>query len=239
MDERRLDGLLDRLQALEHDGSVLRRICLVTVDVTSMAGSGVSRILDHRHEALEATNAISANMEALQAEMAEGPCRQAVMTGKACFAPDMTSAQARQRWPRFARVAAEQGVLATFAFPLLSNRGAIGALDIYATEACELEHERLADVWLLASLAALAVDQGETQTSITGVDLASEPAEEWAYPAVVHNAAGMVSEQLEISVAEALLRLRALAFATGRRVRDVARDVVDRTLRIERWADDD
>ncbi len=41
----------------------------------------------------------------------------------------------------------------------------------------------------------------------------------------------MISVQLSTSVAEALVRLRAHAFATDRRIEDVARDVIDRELR--------
>ena len=49
---------------------------------------------------------------------------------------------------------------------------------------------------------------------------------------VVHNAAGMVSVQLGISVTEALIRLRAYAFSNDRLLGDVAQDVVARTLRL-------
>src|SRR5258708_2277254 len=48
----------------------------------------------------------------------------------------------------------------------------------------------------------------------------------------VHNAAGMISAQLGISVTEALIRLRAFAFGNDRLLADVARDVVTRRLRL-------
>ena len=50
---------------------------------------------------------------------------------------------------------------------------------------------------------------------------------------VVHNAAGMVSVQLGISVTDALIRLRAYAFTRDRLLSEVAQDVVDRKLRPE------
>jgi hypothetical protein len=43
----------------------------------------------------------------------------------------------------------------------------------------------------------------------------------------------MVSVQLDVSVDEAMARLRAHAFATDRAARDVAHDVVTRRLRME------
>jgi hypothetical protein len=48
---------------------------------------------------------------------------------------------------------------------------------------------------------------------------------------VVHQASGMVSAQLEVSVGEAMVRLRAYAFATDRLLTDIAEEVVARRLR--------
>jgi AmiR/NasT family two-component response regulator len=48
----------------------------------------------------------------------------------------------------------------------------------------------------------------------------------------VHNAAGIVSVQEDISVTEALIRLRAFAFSRDRLLADVACDVIARKLRL-------
>jgi hypothetical protein len=45
----------------------------------------------------------------------------------------------------------------------------------------------------------------------------------------------MTAVHLGLSVDEAILRLRAHAFAAGRSLRDVAADVVARRLRLESW----
>ena len=49
---------------------------------------------------------------------------------------------------------------------------------------------------------------------------------------VVHNAAGVVSVQEGISVADALIRLRAFAFSNDRLLADVADEVAARRLRV-------
>jgi hypothetical protein len=51
--------------------------------------------------------------------------------------------------------------------------------------------------------------------------------------AEVSQASGMLLAQLEVEAAEALVRLRAHAYATGRSATDVARDILDRRLRLE------
>ena len=49
---------------------------------------------------------------------------------------------------------------------------------------------------------------------------------------VVHNAAAMVSVQEQVSLTEALIRLRAFAFSSDRLLAEVAGDVVARRLRL-------
>jgi hypothetical protein len=50
---------------------------------------------------------------------------------------------------------------------------------------------------------------------------------------VVHQAAGMVAAQLDVSVGHALIRLRAYAFGNDRSLTEVAEDVVARKLRFD------
>jgi hypothetical protein len=55
--------------------------------------------------------------------------------------------------------------------------------------------------------------------------------------AVVYQATGMISVQLDVSLAEALVRLRAYAFAASTPLGEVAGDVVSRRLRFDPGAD--
>ncbi len=50
---------------------------------------------------------------------------------------------------------------------------------------------------------------------------------------VVHQASGMVAAQLDVSVGQALTRLRAYAFGNDRPLTEVAKDVVARRLRFD------
>jgi hypothetical protein len=54
---------------------------------------------------------------------------------------------------------------------------------------------------------------------------------------VVHQAVGMLSVQLALPLADALLRLRAYAYQSGRPVNDVSHDIVTRHLRLDRNSD--
>ena len=50
---------------------------------------------------------------------------------------------------------------------------------------------------------------------------------------VIHQATGMIAAQLDDTIANALARLRAAAFASGRPMYDIAQDVVERRVRFD------
>lgn len=53
------------------------------------------------------------------------------------------------------------------------------------------------------------------------------------FRAEVSQATGMLVAQLDVDPAEALVRLRAHAYSTARSATDVARDILDRRLRLD------
>ena len=118
---------------------------------------------------------------------------------------------------------------AVFAFPLRVGTVRLGALDLYRDGPGPLSDDQHADALVMAEVVAnwvLDVQAGAPPGAV------AEHLERGAdFHFVVHNAAGAVSVQLGVSVAEALIRLRAYAFANDRMVRDVAEDVVARRLR--------
>lgn len=239
MDQARLERLLAELYATDGSTSVLQRICVVCRRQTSVDGAGVTR-LDHGvHELLIASDDHTAVVELLQIDLGEGPSIDTLRSFRRSHHADLASAEARTRWPRFADAATRNGVAAAFATPLLAGGVAIGSLGMYSSRTGELNSEHFADAEVLADLAALAVGHLDARTRIADLGISVESVASWAYPAIVHNASGMVSEQLAIGVDEALLRLRALAFVQGSSVTELARGVVQRTVQIEAWSEND
>jgi hypothetical protein len=94
-----------------------------------------------------------------------------------------------------------------------------------------LTDTELADVLVLADLttsAVLFLQSGAPDGAI-GVALGQAGSSR----IVVHQATGMVSAQLRITVADALARLRAFAIVADQDLNGVAADVVARRLRFE------
>ena len=134
------------------------------------------------------------------------------------------------RWPMFAPAAVKEGVSAVFAFPLALGRIRVGVLALYRERAGGLSADELAYGLVLADVATnmvLSLQAGAPRDELHGM-LAGEPPH-WAE---IHQATGMVSVQLGISLEEAFVRLRAHAFAQNLRLRDVASHVVNKRLRL-------
>ncbi len=114
--------------------------------------------------------------------------------------------------------------------PLRVGTVRLGALNLYRDRPGLLNDEQHADALVVADVAARWVL--DAQAGAPSGAMAKELEAGADFHFAVHNAAGMVSVQEGISVAEALIRLRAFAFGNDRPLADVADDVVARRLRL-------
>jgi hypothetical protein len=119
-------------------------------------------------------------------------------------------------------------VCAMFALPLRVGAVRVGVLDLYRRPPGQLDPEQLADALLLADTAcALLLDGGQSGPRAAG----RHPEPAGPHHPEVHQATGMMTVQLGVTAAIALIRMRAYAYANDRRLRDVAADIVGRRLR--------
>ena len=138
---------------------------------------------------------------------------------------------ATSRWPAFGPPAVEAGVRAVFGFPLQVGAVRLGALNLYSDRPGPLSEERYADALVMADVAAqaLLVMQANAPPGQLAVEL--EACSD--FQTVVHQASGMVAAQLDISVGQAIIRLRAYAFGNDWPLPQVAEAVVARDLRFD------
>jgi GAF domain/ANTAR domain len=207
------------------------RLCDLSVDVTGMSGAGIMLISNNASQgSVCTTNQVSALIEDLQYTLGEGPCVDAYRQQEPVLEPDLASAPT-ERWLAFTPPAVAAGVRAVFGFPIQIGAARLGALNLYRDTPGPLSADQHADALVLAGVAARAVLT--LQAGAPAGELADGLADGGNFRLVVHQASGMVSAQLDIDVAEALVRLRAYAFANNRPLTDVAIDVVNRRLRFD------
>ena len=195
-----------------------------------MSGAGVMLMSgDIPRGSLCTTDEVSHLIEELQYTLGEGPCVDAYQQDRVVAEPDLAD-PATRRWPAFTPPALQAGVRAVFGFPLRVGTVRLGALNLYRDRPGPLTGDQHADALVLADVAARWVL--ETQAGAPPNAVADELEIGADFHFVVHNAAGMVSVQMGISVTEALIRLRAFAFSSDRLLNDVAQDVIARRLRL-------
>jgi len=225
----RLARILAELSAEGDGGWSSARLCEVTRDVVGMSGAGVMLMSgDAPRGSLCSTNEVSNVIEELQYTLGEGPCVDAHNQNRVVLESDLAHPGA-SRWLAFTPQAVEIGVRAVFAFPLQVGTVRLGALDLYRDEPGGLTDDQHADAMVMAELIADWVL--DVQANAPGDSVAQELERDADFHFVVHNAAGIVSVQLDVSITEALVRLRAYAFSNDRLLREVAEDVVAHRLR--------
>jgi hypothetical protein len=213
------DTIMDKLQ----------RLCASAVQSLSASGAGVSLIgEDGTHNAASASDPATENIEELQFTLGEGPCVDAFVSRRPVLVPDLADG-AMSRWPLYAPAVYETGVRAVFAFPLQIGAARLGVLDVLRTRSGMLTDEETTSALAIADIAVhLLLDSREHATPDTdGLDGVVEDR------AQLFQAQGMVMVQLGVTLAEAMVRIRAHAFGEGRRLHDIAADIVARRLRFD------
>jgi GAF domain-containing protein len=228
--ERRL-RILSRLVAGATPHLETKRLCEVCAEVTQSSGAGIMLMSgDVPRGSVCTTNDMSALIEDLQFGLGEGPCVDAHREDRPVLEPDL-AAPDTMRWIAFSGAAVDAGVRAVFGFPLRLGAIRLGALNLYRDRPGSLTGEQHADALVMADIAARAVLM--LQANAPPGRVAEELLAGADFQYVAHQASGMISAQLDVSVGQALIRLRAYAFGNDRPLCDVAQDVVSRRLRFD------
>lgn len=207
----------------------VRHACAACAEAVSAQGAGLSLArVTGSGEPICATGQVGAELEELQFTLGEGPAVDA-SAGSAVVASDLSSVDSGRRWPMFVRAALHRGINAVTSVPMRAGAIQTGVLTVYRTSPGRLSDDEMADLLVYADAAMLLVlgstdGIADERSVLTGNGFEERRAE-------VHQAAGMISVQLGVGVEEALVRLRAHAYAEERGLAEVARDVVARRLR--------
>jgi len=222
----RLQRILAELSA-GGQGWSSARLCGVGPGIAGVTGAGVMLMSGEiPGGSLCTSDEVSHLIEELQYTLGEGPCVDAYRQDTVVAEPDLADPVVR-RWPVFSPAAVRAGARAVFGFPLRVGTVRLGALNLYRDGPGPLSGDQHADALVVADVAArwvLEAQAGAPDTVAEELEMGAD------FHFVVHNAAGMVSVQEQISVTEALIRLRAFAFSHDRLLADVAGDVVARRL---------
>jgi hypothetical protein len=171
-----------------------------------------------------ASDPIARTAQEFEFALGEGPAHDSLMDGPVF----VNAAGLRRRWPNYGAAVDSLGIMSVGAVPLGARNARLGTLiafDPREPRADQADLGRLAD-------ALVGVLFGDSRGGAAD-DIAATITDHVDHHAVVHRAAGALSEQLHCSVTDALARLRARAFVEGLAPTEIAQRVLDGTARID------
>lgn len=225
-----------RMSTVVDEGAAL---CAPFLTDLPVAGVSISVVSDRGSQStISTSDAVAARLEELQFQLGEGPTLDVLRTGRPCLAADLREPATRATWPVFGGAALDEGARGLFSVPLLMGPSTVGVVSMYA--------KKLLPPWSADELdRAVGLAYAAVRPA---VGLATRSADAEREPAVgrqvgmrreVHQASGMITVQLGCTVDDAIMRLRAYAFAQGVSIDTVARRVVARRLDFAAMADRD
>jgi hypothetical protein len=192
--------------------ATLQTITRAAVDAVPGADEcGVSYVVRRRDvEPRGWTSDLPQALDALQGQLQEGPCLDAVWDHQVVSVPDMAT---ERRWPRYARAAVARGVGSQLCIQLFVVGDHLGALNFYARRAGAFDAGS-ADVGLLfGAHAAVALAGAEHEAHLrAGMDNRD----------LIGQAKGILMERYRLTAVQAFELLVRTSSLTNRKLRDVA-----------------
>jgi GAF domain-containing protein len=212
------------------------RLCEACVVLLDIDAAAISLVFDGISSGTLGSSGAPARVyDELQFTLGEGPCLDAVAQRRPVLVADLAELD-DSRWPVYGPAMLAHRIRGVFAMPVVIAGEHVGALDLFRTQPGDLEGHRMAGAISAAELAGIPLLDLMRNDLRAAVD--DPESDAWAElhmlsRAEVSQATGMLVAQLDVDPAEALVRLRAHAYATGRSATDVARDILERRLRLE------
>lgn len=166
--------------------------------------------------------------DALQYELGQGPCLQAIGQQETVRSRDLRT---EERWPEWSRRASEElGFRSMLCVQLFVTQDTLGAMNLYASQPDAFDVDDEATALAVAAQVAVALTAAEELESVQSV-VASRIA--------LGQAQGMLMQRYRLAPERAFAVLAREAHASGRRLRDGADDIVRNGVIEGHWADDD
>jgi hypothetical protein len=205
------------------------KLCSRFVEALPVTGAAVALFGGSVPEtSICASDAMAARLDEIQFDLGEGPRWESVRSRLPVHEP-YVQRSAHARWPIFGNVVQQTGVAALFVYPLSVAALDVGVVELYRLTPGPLSAADDAIALTLASETAWTLL--DRLLNIREAARASEPRDSAPLSRrEIHQATGMVLVQLDADATEALLVMRAHAFAHDRSLREVASDIVERRL---------
>jgi transcriptional regulator with GAF, ATPase, and Fis domain len=168
-------------------------------------------------------------LELFQLQRHEGPCLDCYRDAAPVTVPDL--AAEAERWPQFSRAALDAGFASVHAVPMRLRGHVLGGLGLFSEAVGHLGDNDLGLAQALAHVASVAIVNEKSAADLATVN--SQLQHALSSRIVLEQAKGVIAHAGGLAIDDAFLVLRRYARDHGRKLGDVAAQVVNRELRGE------
>jgi GAF domain-containing protein len=197
------------------------------VEVLDVAAAGIMLAsADGRLRMVASSSPALRLLELFEEQFEEGPCPDSYRTGKPVINLDL--ADVGDLWPRFGPRAIAAGFRSAHALPMRLRARTIGALNLLRVDDGQLNSADVAVAQVFADAATIGILQHRAAIEADVLNAQLQGALNSRI--VIEQAKGVVAESLGDDMEQAFRRLHQYARNNNKRLTDVARSVVDKTL---------
>ena len=224
-------ALVELADTLVADFDVVELLTLLTdrsVEVLDVDAAGLMLTsVDGQLRVMASSSDAMRLLELFELQAQEGPCLDCYRTGQAIVNHDLE--QAHERWPRFAAEASEAGFRTVHALPMRLRGNVLGALNLFHIEPGDMSSADVEAAQALADVATIALLQH--RAALEAQLLNEQLNHALNSRVVIEQAKGMLAERQALDLESAFSVLRNHARNHNLRLADVARSLVDGSLR--------
>ena len=169
-------------------------------------------------------------MELFETQRDQGPCHDSYRTGQQVTNCPLDD-DAAQRWPEFTERATEAGFRMVHAVPLRYRDSTVGAVNVFQAVERPLDGIEVSLLQAMADTATIALLQDRAVSQAT--ELAAQLQQALSSRVIIEQAKGVLAERWNLDIDGAFDVLRQLARARGKRLVEVAADVIDGEIDLE------
>ncbi len=202
-------------------------LCRPFIDGLPISGALISVVDRSGHRStVAATDPVAARWDELELELGLGPLLDAITDSAPLLVSDVSTPAVN---PLIGAALENLGVRALFTFPLTMGFATVGVVGLYRSSPGALTADSVSTALSLAR----AVTVPAVREALRRADENSEPRAVDTSPGLrreVHQATGVLSVLLAVSISEAFARLRAFAISSEQSITAVSRDIIDGTI---------
>ncbi|MBW8825703.1 MAG: GAF and ANTAR domain-containing protein [Acidobacteria bacterium] len=204
----------------------LSRVTYLAVDAIPPADfAGITMMVEGRHRTAIFTDETAPEIDEAQYNSGEGPCLDAFREQQI---RRIDSTLADGPWPQFRLAAAAHGIRSTLSVPMLVEKAAVGAMNLYANRERAFGDDDAETAMLFASQAAIVL--ANAQAYWDARELSTGLSEAMQHRAVIEQAKGILMAAQGCDEDTAFDLLVKASQRENLKLRDIAQRIVDTTI---------